>query len=88
MIEGGEHASITELAKTKGVNQSYACRLLRLTLLAPAIVVEILNGLQASALMLRDLMSPLPVPWDEQMKALELSEPLHRQNRCKQLNPS
>jgi hypothetical protein len=34
-IESGVHTSITELAKSKGVNQSYACRLLRLTLLAP-----------------------------------------------------
>src|ERR1043166_2141650 len=43
-IEDGEYASITELAKAERVNESYACRLLRLTLLAPAIVTGILNG--------------------------------------------
>ena len=35
IIESGEFVSITELAKAKKVNQSYACRLLRLTLLSP-----------------------------------------------------
>src|SRR4051794_26130794 len=43
-IESGEYASITELARAEGVNESYACRLLRLTLLAPSIITDILNG--------------------------------------------
>jgi hypothetical protein len=68
LIEGGKYASITELAKAEGVNQSYACRLLRLTLLAPAIVAEILNGRQASGLMLKGLLGPLPSNWNEQIK--------------------
>jgi hypothetical protein len=42
-IEGGEYNSITELAAAENVNESYACRLLRLTLLAPVIINEILN---------------------------------------------
>jgi hypothetical protein len=71
MIETGEYASITELAKTERVNQSYACRMLRLTLLAPPIVIEILNGRHASVLMLKQLMRPLPVRWDEQIEALK-----------------
>jgi hypothetical protein len=58
LIEGGEYASITDLAKAEGVNQSYACRLLRLTLLAPVIVVEVLNGRQTSGLMLKELLRP------------------------------
>ena len=36
MIESGDYTSITDLAKAEGVNQSYACRILRLSLLAPA----------------------------------------------------
>ena len=32
MIEGGEYGSITELSTAEGVNQSYACRMLRLRL--------------------------------------------------------
>jgi hypothetical protein len=71
MIESGEYASITELSKTEGVNQSYACRLLRLTLLAPAVITEILNGRHNSDLMLKQLMKPFPAQWDEQRAALE-----------------
>jgi hypothetical protein len=70
-IEDGKYSSITDLAKTEGVNQSYACRLLRLTLLAPAIVVEILDGRQTSDLMLSEVLRPLPAAWIEQMRALE-----------------
>ena len=43
-IEQGEFQSITELAKAERVNPSYACRLLRLTLLAPDIVQAIVDG--------------------------------------------
>jgi hypothetical protein len=72
MIEGGEYASITELAKAEKVNQSYACRMLRLTLLAPCVIVEILNGQPESDLMLKQLMKPLPINWDDQIVDLEL----------------
>jgi hypothetical protein len=74
MIESGDCASITELAKTEGVNQSYACRMLRLTLLAPGIVTAILNGRHDSDVMLKQLMKPLPVRWDEQMTMLKLGD--------------
>jgi len=74
-IESGEHASITELAKTENVNQSYACRILRLTLLAPSIITEILNGQHSSDLMLKRVMKPLPVLWDEQILALKVATP-------------
>lgn len=69
-IESGEYASITELAKAEGVNQSYACRLLRLSLLAPAIVMTILNGRRNPDLMLKQVLKPLPVRWDEQVELL------------------
>jgi hypothetical protein len=72
MIEGGEYASITELAKAEKVNQSYACRMLRLTLLAPNLIVEILNGQHETNLMLKQLMKPFPIPWDEQIADLQL----------------
>lgn len=52
MIESGEYGSITELAHAEKVNQSYACRMLRLTLLAPVIVVDILDGRHTSDLTL------------------------------------
>ena len=72
MIESGEYASITELAKAEGVNQSYACRVLRLSLLAPSIVTAILDGGHHSDVMLKDLMKLLPVRWDEQIAALQI----------------
>lgn len=74
MIETGEYSSITELAKGENVNQSYACRVLRLTLLAPAVVVAILNGRIAPELMLNRLMKPLPIRWNEQLAALNISD--------------
>ena len=74
MIESGEYASITELAKAEDINQSYACRMQRLTLLAPGIVATILNGRQESDVMLKQLLKPLPVRWDEQIKILKIGD--------------
>jgi hypothetical protein len=65
MIERGEFSSITELAQARKINQSYACRLLRLTLLAPDIVEAILNR-RAGNLTLDKVMKPFPTGWDEQ----------------------
>ena len=76
-IESGEYASITELAKAENVNQSYACRILRLTLLAPSIITEILDGRYSADLMLKRIMKPLPVRWDEQIAALKTSASSH-----------
>ena len=64
-------ASITELAKAEGVNQSYACRMLRLSLLAPPIVGAILDGRHDADVMLKQLMKPLPIRWDEQIAVLK-----------------
>jgi hypothetical protein len=72
-IELGEYASISELAKAQRVNDSYACRLLRLTLLAPSIIVDILNGRQNSDLTLKEVTRPFPVRWDEQLAAFKSS---------------
>ena len=74
MIESGEYASITELAKAEGVNQSYACRMLRLSLLAPPIVGAILDGRHDADVMLKQLMKPLPIRWDEQIAVLKLGD--------------
>ena len=73
MIESGEYGSITDLTKAEGVNQSYACRILRLSLLAPSIVTTILNGRHDSDVMLKQLMKPLPIRWDEQVAAVKIS---------------
>jgi hypothetical protein len=69
-IENGEYASITELAKAERVNESYACRLLRLTLLAPSIVTDILDARQSSNVTLKVLTQPFSIRWDQQLAAL------------------
>src|SRR5450759_4555591 len=53
IIESGEYASTTYLPKAEGVYQSYACRVLRLSLLAPSIVTASLNGRHDSDVMLK-----------------------------------
>jgi hypothetical protein len=73
-IENGDYATITELAKENKVNQSYACRLLRLSLLAPSLVADILNGRQNSKLTLKELTKPFPPRWDRQFSVFSLSE--------------
>ena len=65
-IEQGEFQSITELAKAERVNPSYACRLLRLTLLAPDIVQAIVDGTHNAELTLRRLLQPFPMRWQAQ----------------------
>lgn len=68
-IESGEYASITELAKANHINESYACRMLRLTLLAPAIICDILDG-RSGSFMLKTLVCPVSPVWSEQSVAL------------------
>lgn len=65
-IESGQYGSISELARAEKINQSYLCRVLRLTLLAPDIVETILDGRQPPTLQLSALLKPFPVAWDEQ----------------------
>ena len=74
MIESGEYVSITELSKAEAVNQSYACRVLRLSLLAPSIVMAILDSRHDSDVMLKQLLKPLPVRWDAQIAMLKIGE--------------
>jgi hypothetical protein len=70
LIETGHYASAAELSKKEGLNESYVCRVLRLTLLAPDIVEAILDGRQPKTLELKSLLKPLPLRWDIQRKQL------------------
>jgi len=73
LIENGHYASVTELGRTEKVNQSYACRVLRLTLLAPNIVEAILDGSQAKELHLKAALKPLPVEWEKQGRLFRMA---------------
>lgn len=70
LIEGGRFGSLLELAEAEQINQSYLCRVLRLTLLAPPVVEAILDGRQPADLQLAALLAPLPMEWDAQRKLL------------------
>ena len=74
MLESCEYASAADLAKAEKVNDSYLSRILRLTLLAPAIVQAIVDGQQRSTLQLDDLLKPLPTEWEAQESSLKLSK--------------
>jgi hypothetical protein len=62
MLEGGEYASMAELAAAEKINQSYLCRILRLTLLAPDIVEGILDG-QLRSVQIDSYVQPFPPEW-------------------------
>jgi hypothetical protein len=71
-MEGGKYATMTELAEHEKVDQSYLARVLRLTLLAPAIVEAILDGRRTNHLVLADLMRPFPATWADQSEHFDL----------------
>jgi len=71
MLESGEFASIKELAAEEKVNESYLCRVLRLTLLAPDIVEAIIDGRQRDNLHLNDLLQPISDQWQAQRLILK-----------------
>ncbi|WP_244549725.1 hypothetical protein [Bradyrhizobium erythrophlei] len=71
MLESNLFASVRDLAKAEKINESYLCRVLRLTLLSPTITEAILNGQQPEGLDLARLLQSLPVEWDEQWALLQ-----------------
>lgn len=71
LLEDGHHTSLTELAQAEGINRSYLCRVLRLTLLGPDLVEAILEGRQPEGLTLKVAMQPMPEVWEEQRTQFE-----------------
>jgi hypothetical protein len=70
MLESGEFSSMTELAEAEKVSRSYVCRVLRLTLLAPEIVLEILDGRRGPKVTLARVLEPFPMDWEKQRLSL------------------
>jgi hypothetical protein len=70
MLESGRYATVRDLAKAEAINESYLGRILRLTLLSPTIIEAILEGRQAAALELDDLLKQFPIEWDQQFGRL------------------
>jgi len=69
LLEEGRYASVRELARALGVDNSYLARLLRLTLLAPDIVEAILEETEPSGLSLEQLYRA-PMDWESQRQRL------------------
>jgi len=66
MLESGEFNTIAELAEREGIARSYMTRVLRLTLLPPAIVEAILDGTQRPEATLAWLLQGVPLEWEGQ----------------------
>lgn len=67
-LDRGEATSISEIARRENVSLSYAARVLRMTFLAPDIVLAILNGTQPKYLRLMDFLNPFPPDWNAQRR--------------------
>lgn len=76
MLESGEFATIAELAEREGIAPSYMTRVLRLTLLAPAIVEAILHGKHGTEVTLARLLEGFPLEWVRQADFLFVSRSL------------
>ena len=66
----GEHSETAAIASRYALSEQYVRRSLRLAYLAPDIVEAITEGRQPRSLTLTKLLSPLPVAWVEQRRAL------------------
>jgi len=72
MLEGGEFATIAELAEREGIASSYMTRVLRVTLLAPDIVEAILAGKQGPEVTLVSVLERFPTEWKDQLMHFKL----------------
>ena len=69
MLDDGVYTSVSDIGDTEKITKSYVSRILRLALLAPNVVEEILVGRTDRALMLEQLERRLPTSWEEQRLA-------------------
>ncbi len=69
-LERGTYTTIEEIADAEKINPSYVSRILRLTLLSPEIVEEILDGCQPLPLTMKKLLKNFPLEWKFQNENL------------------
>jgi len=74
MLETENYATVRDLAKAEAIDEVYLGRVLRLTLLSPALIEAILEGRQPATLELDDLFRQFPVEWDRQLGSLTEAE--------------
>ena len=69
LLETGVYTTVAEMADDESINRSYVSRVMRLTLLAPAIVESILDGKVDTELVMPDLLEPRSDLWIDQQLA-------------------
>jgi site-specific DNA recombinase len=71
-VLAGNGVTVASIAAARGINDSYATRLLRLSFLSPDLVKMILDGRQPATLTARRLCADtrLPIAWSDQLAAL------------------
>jgi hypothetical protein len=70
LLDEGRYGSITEMAAAERIERGYLGSLLRLTLLAPDVIQESLDGRHRDRVNLTKLLARLPMGWTEQRSAL------------------
>jgi hypothetical protein len=68
LIDKGRYSTMRELAKDLRLDLAYVARTIRLTLLAPDIIEEIMAGNCPQELTLERLSKKVPVLWEEQRR--------------------
>jgi hypothetical protein len=66
LLDDRVYTSVSDIGEAESISKSRVSRILRLALLAPDIVEEILAGRPDQSLMLERLERPLPASWVEQ----------------------
>lgn len=74
LLHSGSYRSINEMASKLGVNNAYMRRLIRFTLLAPDIVVAVLDGNDPDGLSQSMLVRAIPMDWREQRRRCGLDD--------------
>ncbi|MBF0628727.1 MAG: hypothetical protein HQL91_10985 [Magnetococcales bacterium] len=66
MLDRKEALNLSEIAAKEKIGETYAGRILELSLLSPEIVEAILDGRQPVGLSLREFAKGIPLAWEEQ----------------------
>ncbi|GGJ43054.1 hypothetical protein [Neoroseomonas lacus] len=70
LLNEGRYASITEMAAAEKIERGYLGSLLRLTLLAPTLVEELIQARPISAPSPSELLQPFPEIWEHEQELL------------------
>ena len=66
MLDDGIYTTVSDIGDAENISKSYVSRILRLALLAPDLVEEILAGTTNQGMVLEQLERPVPASWEEQ----------------------